>query len=67
MADPKILCFDLENTPILSYHWSRYNINVSPIQTLEESRVLCFGAKWVGGAYTFKAAYEHGVEDMLET
>lgn len=63
----KLLCFDLENTAMLSYHWSRWGVNISPIQTVEESRVLCFGAKWVGGKYTFKAEYEHGRKEMLET
>lgn len=65
--EQKILCFDLENTPILSYHWGRWGQNISPIQTVEESRVLCFGAKWVGGDYVFKAEYEHGREEMLTT
>lgn len=65
--EPKILCFDLENTALLSYHWGRWNQNIRPIQTIEESRVLCFGAKWVGGKYTFKAEYEHGRQEMLET
>lgn len=63
----KILCFDLENTAMLSYHWSRWGVDISPAQTVEESRVLCFGAKWVGGKYIFKAAYEHGREEMLTT
>jgi hypothetical protein len=63
----RILCFDLENTAMLSYHWSRWGVNISPAQTVEESRVLCFGAKWVGGDYVFKAAYEHGREEMLTT
>lgn len=63
----KLLCFDLENTPMLSYHWARWRQDIRPDQTLEESRVLCFGAKWVGGKYTFKAEYEHGRQEMLET
>lgn len=67
MPDPKILCFDLENTPLLSYHWDRMPRYISPISTIEEKRVLCFGAKWVGGKYTFKSAYDHGRQEMLET
>lgn len=63
--EPKILCFDLENTALLSYHWGRWGQNIRPVQTVEESRVLCFGAKWLGGKYTFKAEYEHGREEML--
>lgn len=67
MSEPRILCFDLENTAMLSYHWGRWGQNIRPLQTVEESRVLCFGAKWVGGKYTFKAEYEHGRQEMLET
>lgn len=67
MTDPKILFFDLENTALLSYHWGRWNQNIRPVQTLEESRVMCFGAKWLGGKYVFRAAYEHGRGEMLET
>lgn len=66
--------FDLENSPILSWHWGRWGQDIRPIQTVEESRVLCFGFKWVRhgdrrkqGKYTFRAAYEHGRKDMLET
>ena len=63
----KVLFWDTENSPMLSYHWGRWQQNISPIQTLEEARILCFGAKWLGGGYIFKAAYETGVQDMLET
>lgn len=63
----KLLAFDLENTPMLSYHWGRWGQNIRPVQTVEESRVLCFGAKWIDGPYVFKAAYEHGENEMLDT
>lgn len=68
MTAPRLLAFDLESSPMLSYHWSRWNQNIHPNQTVEESRVLCFGAMWLDtGKYTFKAAYEHGREEMLTT
>lgn len=64
----RLLAWDLENSPMLSYHWGRWNQNIAPIQTVEESRVLCFGAKWLDtGKYVFKAEYEHGRSEMLET
>lgn len=53
---------------MLSYHWGRWNQNIAPVQTVEESRVLCFGARWVGSTNViFKAEYEHGRREMLET
>lgn len=63
----KLLCFDLENTAMLSYHWGRWNQNIQPIATVEESRVMCFGAKWVGGKYIYRSLWDHGREDMLTT
>lgn len=64
----RLLAWDLENSPMLSYHWGRWNQNIRPDQTIEESRVLCFGAKWLDtGKYVFKSEYDHGREEMLQT
>lgn len=64
----KILAWDLENSPMLSYHWGRWGQDIRPEQTVEEARVLCFGARWVGTSKViFKAEYEHGRMEMLQT
>lgn len=44
---PKILLFDIETTPMISYTWGRYNQNVSLDQTIQESYMLCWSACWL--------------------
>lgn len=64
----KILLWDTENTPLLSYHWGRWSQDIRPNQTLEEARIMCFGAKWYGEKeYTYKNIWDHGRSDMLAT
>lgn len=63
----KILAFDLETSPMLSWHWGRWQQNIRPEQTVQESRVLCFGARFVGEKkFHFRAAYEDGRDVMLQ-
>lgn len=64
----RLLAWDLENSPHLAYVWGTWQQNVYPDQIVEKGRVLCFGAKWLDtGKYIFKAEYEHGRQEMLET
>lgn len=64
----RLLAWDLENSPMLSWHWGRWNQNIRPEQTVQESRVLCFGAKWLDtGKYVFRSEYDDGRKVMLET
>ena len=42
----KILSFDIETSPHLSAHFGRWKVNIPPEHTLEESRTICFAAKW---------------------
>lgn len=44
----RILVFDIETTPIKGYFWRTHDENIHPEQILEDSRVLCWAAKWVG-------------------
>lgn len=44
---PKILIFDIETTPMKSYHWGSYKQFISPVQVLEYTKVLCWSAKWL--------------------
>ena len=37
---PRILIFDIETTPMISYTWGRWNQNVSLDQTIQESYML---------------------------
>lgn len=44
----KILCLDIETTPILALVWGLWDQNVSLEQIVEDWSILSFCAKWVG-------------------
>lgn len=44
---PKILIFDIETAPMQAYVWRRYKENISLEQTISESFMLCWSAKWL--------------------
>jgi len=44
----KILTLDVETCPHLSYHFGRWQQNIPPENTVSESRVICWAAKWHG-------------------
>lgn len=43
---PKILEYDVETTPLKSWTWGTYNINV--IKVIEPSRIISIAWKWLG-------------------
>ena len=50
---PRILLFDIETTPMISYTWGRWNQNVSLDQTIQESYMLCWSACWLSDQKVF--------------
>lgn len=50
---PRILIFDIETTPMISYTWGRWNQNVSLDQTIQESYMLCWSACWLNEENVF--------------
>ncbi len=44
----KILCLDLECMPMMSYHFKRWKENVTLPQTVHESYLASWAAKWIG-------------------
>lgn len=50
---PRILIFDIETTPMISYTWGRWNQNVSLDQTIQESYMLCWSACWLSDEKVF--------------
>lgn len=46
MRDPRILIYDLEVTPMLTWTYRRYDANVIYVE--RESYVMCFSYKWLG-------------------
>lgn len=69
MSQPRILAWDLENSLMTLQGWGLFNQNFGIDQIVEPSRVLCFGAKWLGEKknYTFKSVHDHGRTEMLDT
>ena len=45
---PRVLIFDLECTPELSYHYGRYKVNIPEAFNVRPSYLLSFSAKWLG-------------------
>lgn len=45
---PKVLFLDIENSPTLSRHFGRFNINVGQDNVIEESYLFGLVAKWMG-------------------
>lgn len=44
---PKILVFDIESAPMKAFVWKRFKENISLDQTISESYMLCWAAKWL--------------------
>lgn len=45
---PKILIYDVETTPMISYTWGMWDQNIGLNQVIEESTLLSWSAKWYG-------------------
>ena len=46
MNKPKILVYDLENSPLVSYTWGLYEQNVVGVQ--KDWYIMSFAYKWLG-------------------
>lgn len=55
--EPKILLLDIETSPNVGYTWGRWEQNV--IDFIREWSILCFSAKWLGGAQTTKCLADY--------
>ena len=62
---PKILIFDIETAPMQAFVWKRYKENVSLEQTISESFMLCWSAKWLYEEEVFGDAL-NPIEAVLE-
>lgn len=45
---PRVLLFDIETSPAISYHWGRWKINVGVSQVIQRPYVITWAAKWLG-------------------
>ena len=50
MQPPRVLIYDIETTPLISYTWGTFKQNV--IKVIQESYILCFAYKWLGEKHT---------------
>lgn len=67
MSRPKILLYDIETSPLITYAWQIYEADA--IKVIKDSQMLCFAYKWLGdksvrvvGQDDFKS-YKPGIND----
>lgn len=46
--EPKILCWDIETSPMVTYNFELYDQNIRLDQIKEDWNILAWGAKWLG-------------------
>lgn len=51
--EPRVLLFDIETAPAVSYHWGRWKINVGTSQVIQRPYVITWAAKWLGSPVIF--------------
>lgn len=62
----KILSIDIETSPHISAHFGTRNIFVKPEQMLQQSRMICWAAKWHGQKKVmYRSVWDDGREAML--
>jgi len=47
-SGPRVLLFDIETAPAISYHWGRWKINVGVSQVIQRPYMITWAAKWLG-------------------
>lgn len=45
--EAKILLYDIETSPLISYHWGLRKQNISYDDVIQDWKLLCFSAKWL--------------------
>lgn len=64
---PKILCIDLETRPNLAYVWGLWNQNVGINQIVEQTEVICFGARWLDEEHVeIRSTHHDGKKAMID-
>ena len=57
---PNVLLFDIETTPMLSWHWRTYKENIAPVQVMKYQTLLCWAAKWLNAEHVM---FDHTRKD----
>ncbi len=50
---PKVLLFDLETSPLISFHWGLWNQNIQPDRIISDWFIISWSAKWLFSDKTF--------------
>lgn len=68
IEEPKVLLWDLEASPLLTYTWSLWPKSIPTNMVVDTQRVLCWGAQWYGQRKVMTGAEwdEGGSEVMLQ-
>ena len=67
MSNLKILALDIECSAAKVYVYGLYGQYINPKHIIEDPRIMCFSAQWVGSKKTmFFSEYHDGTEDMLQ-
>lgn len=45
---PKILFWDIETSPTLTYVFGRWKVNINPAMVIKDSSIICISYKWLG-------------------
>jgi len=65
-SSPRILTFDIETSPNISFTWGLWQQNVSLSQLVKSGEVISFAAKWYGEKKIyFHSVHHDGKEAML--
>lgn len=66
-TDLRILEFDIETSPALSWHYGLFDQNISIKSVVQQPRMIAFSAKWYGKKpVKFFSEYHHSRKTMLE-
>lgn len=63
---PKILGVDVETAPAIAYVWRLHDENISLEQLIQPSRIICWGAKWLGESKVHYADERGGKKRMFQ-
>lgn len=66
----KILAYDIERVPAVSFHWSNHNISIPVGMIIKPGEMVSFAARWYGApknSIVYRSVWDDGVTGMLES
>lgn len=68
MTGPRVLVYDIERLPPLSWHWDRWNVNIPTSMSVKPGEMCSFSARWYGEPKkenVYFSLWDHGKETMI--